>query len=73
VLVVRSIGDVQVRSIPEGSLEFIEALLDGRSVLAALEAALIANPRFDLSSNLSDLMSAGALVGYCLEPEGRRT
>jgi hypothetical protein len=73
VLVVRPMADVEARSIPEGSLEFIQALMDGRSVLAALEAALIATPRFDLSANLSDLMRAGALVGYSLAPEVKRT
>jgi hypothetical protein len=73
VLVVRPVADVEARSIPEGSLEFIEALMDGRSVLAALEAALITNPRFDLSANLSDLMRVGALVGYHLAPDMRRT
>jgi hypothetical protein len=72
VLVLRPLTDVDVRSIPKGSLEFIQALTDGRSVLAALEASLIANPRFDLSANLSDLMHAGALVGYSLAPKVRR-
>lgn len=70
-LVVRPLADVDVRSIPKGSLEFIQALTEGRSVLAALEAGLIANPRFDLSANLSDLMHAGALVGYCLAHDSR--
>src|SRR6516162_2208516 len=46
VLIVRPMADVEVRSIPKGSLEFIQALKDGRSVLAALEAGLIANPQF---------------------------
>src|SRR6516162_898645 len=46
VLIVRPVADVEVRSIPKGSLEFIQALKDGRSVLAALEAGLIANPQF---------------------------
>jgi hypothetical protein len=73
VLVIRPMADVEVRSIPEGSPEFIQALIDGRSVLAALEAALIANPRFDLSVNLSDLMRAGAVIGYSLAPDVRRT
>ncbi|TYO67507.1 DUF2063 domain-containing protein [Bradyrhizobium hipponense] len=72
VLVVRPLADVEVRSIPEGSLEFIQALGDGRPVLAALEAALTANSRFDLSGNLSDLLGAGALVGYRLAPDTRR-
>jgi hypothetical protein len=67
-LVVRPLADVQVRSIPKGSLEFIQALAEGRSLLAALEAAMIANPRFDLSANLADLMHAGALIDYSLVP-----
>jgi hypothetical protein len=70
-LVVRPRIDVEVRSIPKGSPEFLEALADGRSVLAALEVALIANPRFDLAGNLSDLMHAGALAGYTLANEAR--
>jgi hypothetical protein len=68
VLVVRPLADVEVRSIPKGSLEFIQALAEGRSLLAALEAAMIANPRFDLSANLADLMHAGALIDYSLVP-----
>jgi hypothetical protein len=73
VLIVRPMADVEARSIPDGSLEFIQALIDERSVLAALESALIANPRFDLLANLSDLMRAGALVGYGLASEVKRT
>jgi hypothetical protein len=72
VLVVRPLADVEVRLIPQGSLEFIQALADGKSVLAALEAGLIANSHFDLSANLSDLMRAGAVVGYRLAPDKRR-
>jgi hypothetical protein len=71
-LIVRPAADVEVRSIPKGSLEFIQALADGRSVLAALAAALTANPRFDLRANLTDLLRAGALVGYRLAPDTRR-
>jgi hypothetical protein len=73
VLIVRPVDDVEVRSIPAGSLEFIRAVANGETVLAALEAALIANPRFDLAANLSDLMRAGALVGYSLAPEVKGT
>jgi hypothetical protein len=71
-LIVRPTADVEVRSIPKGSLEFTQALVDGRSVLAALAAALTANPRFDLRANLTDLLRAGALVGYRLAPDTRR-
>jgi hypothetical protein len=66
VLVVRPLADVEVRSIPQGSLEFIQSLAEGKSLLAALEVATIANPRFDLSANLADLMHAGALTDYSL-------
>jgi hypothetical protein len=66
VFVVRPMADVEARSIPRGSLEFIQALAGGVSVLAAMEAAITADCRFDLSANLSDLMRAGALVGYSL-------
>jgi hypothetical protein len=72
VLVVRPLADVEVRSIPEGSLELIQALADGKTVLAALEAALIANARFDLSANLSDLLRVGGVVGYRLAPDTRQ-
>jgi hypothetical protein len=72
VLIVRPAAAVEVRSIPNGSLEFIQALADGRPVLAALEAALIANSHFDLSANLSDLLRAGGVVGYRLAPDTRQ-
>jgi Putative DNA-binding domain len=71
VLVLRPRRDVEVRSIPGGSPEFIEALVEGRSVIAALEVALIVNSCFNLARNLSDLMQAGALVGYDLAGEAR--
>jgi hypothetical protein len=66
VLVVRPMADVEVRLIPRVSLEFIQALADGASVLTAMKAAITADCRFDLTANLSDLMRAGALVGYSL-------
>ncbi|WGS21694.1 MULTISPECIES: DNA-binding domain-containing protein [unclassified Bradyrhizobium] len=71
VLIVRPLANVEVRSIPRGSFEFIQALADGEPVLPALQAALIADPRFDLAANLTDLMCAGALVGYGLAPDRR--
>ncbi len=63
-LIVRPMADVEVRSLPLGSLELTQELANGSSVLAALGAGLTANPRFDLSANLSDLMRIGAVVGY---------
>src|SRR5229473_2572730 len=75
VLVVRPVADVEVRSVPRGSLEFIRALAGGMSVLAALTAAISVDPGFELSTNLSRLMQAGALVGYTFarEEKSRRS
>lgn len=72
-LIIRPTADVEVRLIPNGSLEFVRALADGRSVLAALEEAWTASSCFDLSANLSDLMRAGAIVSYSLEQETSST
>src|SRR5260370_6182109 len=75
VLVVRPVADVEVRSVPGGSLEFIRALAGGMSVLAALTAAISVDPGFDLLTNLSGLMQAGALVDYTFarEEKSRRS
>jgi hypothetical protein len=72
VLVVRPQADVEVRSVPNGSPEFIHALASGRPVLAAFEEAIAAEPSFDLSANLSDLVQAGAVVGFSLAQEPLR-
>jgi hypothetical protein len=72
-LVVRPQADVEVRSIPDGSPEFIHALASGRPVLAAFEEAIAADPTFDLSANLSDLIQAGAAVGFGFTQEPLRT
>jgi hypothetical protein len=63
-LVVRPETGVEVRSIPDGSSEFIHALASGKPVRAAFEEAIAADPTFDLSANLSDLIQAGAVVGF---------
>lgn len=63
-LIVRPLADVEVRLLPAGSFEFVQELANESSILAALEAGLTANPRFDLAANLSDLTQSGAVVGY---------
>jgi hypothetical protein len=72
-LVVRPEAGVEVRSIPNGGPEFISALATGRPVLAAFEEACAADPAFDLSANLSDLIRAGAVVGFGFAQEPLRT
>jgi hypothetical protein len=71
-LLVRPEADVEVRSIPNGSPEFIHALKSGRPVLAAFEEAIAADPSFDLLANLSDLIQAGAMVGFGFAQEPLR-
>ena len=71
-LIARPEASVEVRSIPNGSPEFILALVSGRPVLAAFEEAIAADPRFDLPANLSDLIGAGAVVGFAFAQEPLR-
>jgi hypothetical protein len=71
-LVVRPEAGVEVRSIPNGSPEFIRALASGRPVLAAFGEAIAADPRFDLAANLSDLIQVGAVVGFAFTQEPPR-
>jgi hypothetical protein len=68
-LIVRPEAEVEVRAIPPGCAEFIEALGSGRNVVVACEEALSANPRFDLPANLIDLIRVGALVGVKVAPK----
>lgn len=63
-LVLRPEAEVEVRSIPKGSPEFILTLSSGRSVLAACERALVVDPSFDLAANLMDLIRVGAVIGF---------
>ncbi|EFI52748.1 DNA-binding domain-containing protein [Afipia sp. 1NLS2] len=72
-LLVRPEAGVEIRSIPNGSPEFIHALASGRPVLAAFEQAIAADPSFDLSANLSDLIRVGAVVGFGFAQKPLRT
>jgi Putative DNA-binding domain len=69
VLILRPEADVELRSVPKGSPDFILALSSGRSVLGAFEQALVAEPGFDLAANLSDLIQVGAVIGLTTERE----
>ncbi|WP_316166776.1 MULTISPECIES: DNA-binding domain-containing protein [unclassified Bradyrhizobium] len=68
VLIVRPDADVVVRSIPPGSFDFVQAVVVGKSMLAALQGALRADPGFDLAGTLHDLIQSGAAIGFDLEP-----
>lgn len=70
-LVLRATAEVKLRALPPGGATFVQALADGRPVLAATTAALSADGRFDLSCALAGLMAAGAFVGAVVMVEPR--
>lgn len=72
VLIIRPHADVEVRSIPRGSFEFIQALTEGQPVLAAYEASRTIADDFDLAANLFDLISTGAVIGCNPAADRRR-
>ncbi|KUM25594.1 hypothetical protein AU467_25835 [Mesorhizobium loti] len=71
VLVVRPAAAVELRAMPAGGYEFVEALQQGQSLTEAMKTALGTDPRFDLSGNIRDLIAAGAFIDCRIgnEPE----
>lgn len=65
-LIARPNAEVEVRRLPPGGAEFIQALANGRSLQTATETAA-ADGQFDLEENLSGLIRASVIVGYELE------
>lgn len=75
-LVVRPEATVEVRSLPAGAADFIDALLAGHTVAEAAELAAACDGRFELPSNIAGLIEAGAIFAYQTSSgvcfEGRR-
>ncbi len=69
ILVIRPDAEVELRLLPPGGAEFVQALADGSTVVEAMEAAMAADHRFDLSANLSGLMAAHVFVGFELDAD----
>jgi hypothetical protein len=63
-LIVRPEAIVEVRTLPPGAADFIDALGAHRTVAEAAEIAVARDARFDLASNIAGLIDAGALCGY---------
>ncbi|MDN5926024.1 MAG: putative DNA-binding domain-containing protein [Hyphomicrobiales bacterium] len=61
-LLIRPAADVEIRAMPPGGYEFVEALKQRQSLTGAMRTALGADPRFDLSGNLRELIAAGAVI-----------
>jgi Putative DNA-binding domain len=63
-LVVRPAAEVEVRTMPLGGAEFVEALRSGLTVSEAARLAIEAHQPFDLKANLIGLIGAQVFVGY---------
>lgn len=69
VLILRATAEVELRALPLGGAAFVQALADGRPVLAATTAALSMDGRFDLAGALTGLLASGACIGVEIVPE----
>lgn len=72
-LVLRAGTDVEIRALPPGAADFIEALAEGNPMIEALKQAITADPRFDLSGCLAGLLAAGAFAAVNPSPSDRGT
>lgn len=63
-LITRPDAEVEMRLLPEGGADFLQALGRGLSVLDATKTALRANSAFDLGTNLPILLFSGAVIGF---------
>ncbi|WP_348643502.1 HvfC/BufC N-terminal domain-containing protein [Rhizobium lusitanum] len=62
--VLRSGTNVEIRSLPPGGADFIEALAEGFTMMEAMKRAMTDERGFDLSSCLSGLMTAHAFIAF---------
>ena len=62
-LVARPFLEVEVRRLPPGGHAFIGALSQGCTIVAALEAATAADPKFDIAINRALLIEANVVIG----------
>jgi hypothetical protein len=64
-LIARPMLEVEVWNLPPGGFEFLTALSRGATLAEAAEAAMDAAPDFDLAVNLSVLIQARIVTGFC--------
>src|SRR5262245_18499137 len=62
-LVARPFLEVQVRRLPPGGCAFIRALSQGRTLAAAFDAGIAADPRFDIPTDRALLLEANVVTG----------
>ncbi len=63
-LIFRPEAEVEVRTLPPGAAEFIQALLVESPVAAAAGLAFASAPAFDLAATLTALLAVGAVVRH---------
>jgi hypothetical protein len=71
-LIARPDAEVEVRAMPEGGAEFVEALAVGDTLAESTKSAIAAYPSFDLAGNLTALIGSGIFIGYCFAGDVNR-
>ena len=61
-LVTRPRLAVEVRSLPPGGAAFLSALAAGLTLGAAVDAAIVQAPDFDLTVNLTGMLQSGSMT-----------
>jgi hypothetical protein len=64
-LVVRPAAEVEVRWVPPGGADLIEALARGEPLAIAAQSAMRRRSNFDLADHLGGLLASGAFTGFC--------
>ena len=72
-LVLRPTANVEVRSMPFGGAEFLNALVSGMTLAAATNLAIHESAEFDLTTNIAALINAGVFVGYSITEQARES
>jgi hypothetical protein len=62
-LVARPFLDIEVWRLPPGGYAFLNALSQGRTIAAAIDAGIAADPKFDIATNRALLIEANVVVG----------
>jgi hypothetical protein len=68
-IVLRPDAEVDARQVSTVSYDFVSSLGCGMTLSQAMEAALAADPQFDLSAHLRELIRMGAFAGFDLLDE----
>ena len=65
-LLIRRDDHVELRELPPGDFAFLKAIMDANNIVDAADAALAADPHFELVAALPRLVWLGAVAGFHL-------